>query len=35
MRYIYSLSTPGQKINWMQSNPFVCLEVDEIKSPQD
>jgi nitroimidazol reductase NimA-like FMN-containing flavoprotein (pyridoxamine 5'-phosphate oxidase superfamily) len=33
--YIYSLSTLGQKVNWMQSNPFVCLEVDEIKSPQD
>jgi uncharacterized protein len=33
--YIYSFSTPGQKIDWMGANPFVCLQVDEIKTPQD
>lgn len=33
-RYIYSFSTVGQKIEWMRSNPLVCVEADEIKSPQ-
>jgi uncharacterized protein len=33
-RYIYSFSTVGQKIEWMRSNPLVCAEADEIKSPQ-
>jgi nitroimidazol reductase NimA-like FMN-containing flavoprotein (pyridoxamine 5'-phosphate oxidase superfamily) len=33
--YIYSLSGLGQKVSWMRANPLVCLEVDEIKSPQD
>jgi nitroimidazol reductase NimA-like FMN-containing flavoprotein (pyridoxamine 5'-phosphate oxidase superfamily) len=27
---MYSFSTVGQKIDWMRSNPKVCLEVDEI-----
>jgi uncharacterized protein len=27
--YIYSFTTLGQKIEWMRSNPRVCLEVDE------
>jgi nitroimidazol reductase NimA-like FMN-containing flavoprotein (pyridoxamine 5'-phosphate oxidase superfamily) len=30
--YIYGFSTLGQKIEWMRSNPLVCLEVDEIVS---
>ena len=29
--HIYVLSTLGQKIQWMRSNPNVCIEVDEIK----
>jgi hypothetical protein len=29
-RSIYGFSTFGQKIDWMRSNPKVCLEVDEI-----
>jgi uncharacterized protein len=33
--YIYSLSGLGQKVSWMRANPFVCLEVDEIKTAQD
>jgi nitroimidazol reductase NimA-like FMN-containing flavoprotein (pyridoxamine 5'-phosphate oxidase superfamily) len=33
--YIYSVSTFGQKVGWMRANPFVCLEVDEIKTPQE
>jgi nitroimidazol reductase NimA-like FMN-containing flavoprotein (pyridoxamine 5'-phosphate oxidase superfamily) len=28
-RHVYGFSTPGQKIDWMRSNPQVCLEVDE------
>lgn len=27
---IFSFSLPGQKIDWMRSNPHVCLEVDQI-----
>jgi hypothetical protein len=32
--YLYSFSTVGQKIEWMQLNPNVCVEVDEVVSPQ-
>jgi len=28
--YVYVLSTVGQKIEWMRTNPKVCLQVDEI-----
>ena len=28
--YIYALSTFGQKIEWMRTNPKVCVEIDEI-----
>ena len=28
--YIYVLSTFGRKVEWMRSNPKVCVEVDEI-----
>jgi nitroimidazol reductase NimA-like FMN-containing flavoprotein (pyridoxamine 5'-phosphate oxidase superfamily) len=31
-RHIYGFSTPGQKIDWMRSNPLVCLQVDERTS---
>ena len=27
--HVYAFSTPGQKIDWMRSNPLVCLETDE------
>lgn len=30
--YIYGFTTLGQKIEWMRSNPLMCLEVDEIAS---
>jgi nitroimidazol reductase NimA-like FMN-containing flavoprotein (pyridoxamine 5'-phosphate oxidase superfamily) len=30
-RCLYSFATAGQKIDWMRSNPRVCLEVDEIE----
>jgi nitroimidazol reductase NimA-like FMN-containing flavoprotein (pyridoxamine 5'-phosphate oxidase superfamily) len=29
-RCLYSFSTLGQKIEWMRSNPKVCVQVDEI-----
>lgn len=29
---IYALATFGQKIEWMRSNPKVCVQVDEIRS---
>lgn len=28
--HVYCFSTGGQKIEWMRSNPLVCLEVDEV-----
>jgi hypothetical protein len=31
---LYSFSTVGQKITWMRANPLVCVETDEVKSPQ-
>ncbi len=32
--YLYSFSTVGQKIEWMRANPKVCVEADEVASPQ-
>jgi nitroimidazol reductase NimA-like FMN-containing flavoprotein (pyridoxamine 5'-phosphate oxidase superfamily) len=31
---LYALSTLGQKIVWMRTNPLVCVEADEVTSPQ-
>jgi nitroimidazol reductase NimA-like FMN-containing flavoprotein (pyridoxamine 5'-phosphate oxidase superfamily) len=31
-RHLYGFSTPGQKIDWMRSNPRICLEADEWTS---
>jgi nitroimidazol reductase NimA-like FMN-containing flavoprotein (pyridoxamine 5'-phosphate oxidase superfamily) len=28
--YLYGFTTPGQKVEWMRSNPLVCVEVDDI-----
>ena len=28
--YLYGFTTPGQKVEWMRSNPLVCVELDEI-----
>jgi nitroimidazol reductase NimA-like FMN-containing flavoprotein (pyridoxamine 5'-phosphate oxidase superfamily) len=33
--YLYGFSTLGQKIAWMRANPLVCVEADELVSPQD
>jgi uncharacterized protein len=32
--FLYSFSTVGQKIEWMRANPLVCVETEEIVSPQ-
>lgn len=34
-KYLYSFATLGRKIEWMRSNPLVCVEVDEVISGQD
>lgn len=34
-RHLYSFGTSGQKIDWMRTNPQVCVEVDEIINRQD
>jgi nitroimidazol reductase NimA-like FMN-containing flavoprotein (pyridoxamine 5'-phosphate oxidase superfamily) len=31
---LYSFSTIGQKIEWMRANPLVCVEADEVASPE-
>ena len=28
-KYLYAFSTRGQKIDWMRTNPLVCVEVDD------
>lgn len=33
--YLYSFSTIGQRITWMRANPLVCVEADELISPQN
>jgi len=32
--YLYGFTTLGQKVEWMRSNPRVCLEVDEVVNPE-
>ena len=31
-KHLYGITTLGQKIEWMRSNPLVCLEIDERTS---
>jgi uncharacterized protein len=33
--WLYSFSTLGKKIEWLRVNPLACIEVDEIKTPQE
>lgn len=28
--YLYSLTTAGQKVDWMRKNPKVCVQFDEV-----
>jgi hypothetical protein len=32
---LYGFSTLGQKIEWMRANPLVCVEADEVVSPEE
>ena len=34
-RHLYSFATRGQKIDWMRTNPRVCVEADEIINRYD
>ena len=34
-RHLYSFATRGQKIDWMRTNPLVCVEADEIVNHHD
>ncbi len=34
-QHLYGITTEGQKISWMRSNPLVCLEVEERQSHTD
>ncbi len=33
--HLYGFSTVGQKIEWMRTNPLVCIEADEIIAPDN
>jgi nitroimidazol reductase NimA-like FMN-containing flavoprotein (pyridoxamine 5'-phosphate oxidase superfamily) len=33
--YLYSFSTVGHRIDWMRENPLVCVETDEVVSPEE
>lgn len=33
--HLYAVSTIGQKVEWMRANPLVCVEIDEISSPEE
>jgi len=33
--YIYSFATIGKRVEWMRSNPRVCVEVDDIISREE
>jgi len=30
--HLYGFTTLGQKVEWMRSNPLVCVEIDEVVS---
>lgn len=32
---IHSFATLGKKIEWLRQNPFACVEVERIESPQN
>jgi nitroimidazol reductase NimA-like FMN-containing flavoprotein (pyridoxamine 5'-phosphate oxidase superfamily) len=33
--HLYAVSTIGQKIEWMRANPLVCVQLDELTSPDE
>jgi uncharacterized protein len=32
--YLYAFTTLGQKVEWMRSNPLVCVELDEVEGDE-
>jgi nitroimidazol reductase NimA-like FMN-containing flavoprotein (pyridoxamine 5'-phosphate oxidase superfamily) len=32
--YLYGFTTMGQKVEWMRSNPLVCVELDEVENSE-
>jgi len=30
--YVYGFTTLGQKVEWMRSNPLVCVELDDVEN---
>jgi nitroimidazol reductase NimA-like FMN-containing flavoprotein (pyridoxamine 5'-phosphate oxidase superfamily) len=30
--YLYGFATPGQRVEWMRSNPLVCVELDQVEA---
>ncbi|HUJ40975.1 MAG TPA: pyridoxamine 5'-phosphate oxidase family protein [Candidatus Acidoferrales bacterium] len=32
---LYGFATAGRKIDWMRTNPRVCVQADEIRSPSE
>jgi uncharacterized protein len=30
--YVYGFTTLGQKVEWLRSNPLVCVELDEVEN---
>jgi nitroimidazol reductase NimA-like FMN-containing flavoprotein (pyridoxamine 5'-phosphate oxidase superfamily) len=34
-KHVYGFTTLGQKVEWMRSNPLVCLEIDERRSDNE
>ena len=32
---LYGFATVGRKIEWMRTNPLVCVQADEIQGPSD
>ena len=33
--YLYSFATVGRKVEWMRTNPLVCVEVDKIANREE
>ena len=33
--YLYGFTTLGQKVEWMRSNPLVCVELGEIENSEE
>ena len=34
-RHLYGFTTMGKKVEWMRTNPLVCVAFEEVKSPRE